>query len=256
MAESPVVQVEGLSKSYGELVALQGASFEVAPGQVLGLLGPNGAGKTTLLRLLMGQLKPTAGSARICGQSCYEDRVELKRRVGYLPDTPFFYDYLTGWELIRFVSDMHALPAAQSMPRAEELLASLELSDAASDFPTSYSLGMKKKMALVLALLHQPEVLILDEPVSGLDPRSSRHMQQFVRDYVQEGRAVVLSTHRLEMAETLCDRVAILHNGQLVASAAPNEVRERVAREGGQNATLEDAFLHITAAEAAAAPAP
>jgi ABC-2 type transport system ATP-binding protein len=249
MAELEVISVEGLSRSYGELKALKAVSFAVERGQVFGLLGPNGAGKTTLMRLLMGQLVPSAGSARIGGQDCYEDRVVLKRHVGYLPDTPFFYDFLTGWDHIRFVSDMHGLPATESTARAEQLLASLELSEAASDFPNSYSLGMKKKLSLVLALLHQPELLILDEPVSGLDPRTSRHIQHLVRDYAQAGRAVVLSTHRLDLVESMCDRLAILHHGQLVASGSPAELRAQGARAGGDSASLEEAFLCITATE-------
>lgn len=239
--------IEGLSKSYGDFRALHAVSLEIPPGEVFGLLGPNGAGKTTLIRTLMGLLIASAGRARVLGLDCFADRVAVKRQLGYLPDTPFFYDYLTGWELIQFMAGMYGLAPGDATPRAERLLAELQLAEAASDYVTSYSLGMKKKMALVLALLHEPAVLILDEPTTGLDPLSSRQIRQFIRSYGDAGGTVLLSTHWLEMAESVCDRVGILHRGQLVASGAPAALREQASAPAGRNPTLEEVFLQLTA---------
>jgi len=250
MAEDDKIRIDGLSKAYGEFQALEGLQLEIERGEVFGLLGPNGAGKTTLLRLLMGLLVPSSGCARILGMDCFADRVELKRQIGYLPDTPFFYDYLTGWELLRFIAEAHRLEPAESVQRGERLLGELQLADAADDFVTSYSLGMKKKMALALALMHEPTVLILDEPTTGLDPQSSRHIREFIRSYADAGRTVLLSTHWLEMAESVCDRVGIIARGRLVASGAPAEVCARAGASGVGPASLEEAFLQLTAARA------
>jgi ABC-2 type transport system ATP-binding protein len=181
---------------------------------------------------------------------CFADRVELKRQIGYLPDTPFFYDHLTGWELLRFIAEVHGLEPAESVQRGERLLGELQLADAGDDFVTSYSLGMKKKMALALALMHEPRVLILDEPTTGLDPQSSRHIREFIRSYADAGRTVLLSTHWLEMAESVCDRVGIIARGRLVASGAPAEVCARAGASGAGPASLEQAFLQLTAEQA------
>jgi ABC-2 type transport system ATP-binding protein len=250
MAEDDKIRIDGLSKAYGGVQALESIRLEIDRGEVFGLLGPNGAGKTTLIRLLMGLLVPRSGSARIMGMDCFADRVELKRHLGYLPDTPFFYDYLTGWELFRFIAEVHGLEPAESLQRAERLLGELQLADAADDFVTSYSLGMRKKMALALALIHEPKVLILDEPTTGLDPRSSRHIRELIRSYADAGRTVLLSTHWLEMAESVCDRVGIIAHGRLVATGSPAEVCARAGASGTGSASLEEAFLQLTAEQA------
>jgi ABC-2 type transport system ATP-binding protein len=246
MAVDDRIVIERLSKAFGDFSALQDVSFEVLPGEVFGLLGPNGAGKTTLIRTLMGLLIASSGRARMLGLDCFEDRVALKRRIGYLPDAPFFYDYLTGWELIRFIADMHGIEASTAAERAERLFSELQLADAADDFVTSYSLGMRKKMALAMALLHEPNVLILDEPTTGLDPQSSRHIRQLIRSYADSGRTVMLSTHWLELAEQVCDRVVIIHRGRLVESGSPAEVRARASASSSADPTLEDVFLQLT----------
>jgi ABC-2 type transport system ATP-binding protein len=239
------ILIEWLSKTYGEFRALESLSLEVAPGEVFGLLGPNGAGKTTLIRILMGLLMASSGQASILGLDCFGDRVQLKRHIGYLADTPFFYDHLTGWELIRFIAEMHDLSPAQTTERAEKLLTELQLAGAANDFVTSYSLGMKKKMALVLALIHEPRVLILDEPTTGLDPHASQQVRQLIRKYADSGRTVLLSTHWLDMAESICDRVGIIHLGRLVASGTPAALRAQRA-QGHRDASLEDVFFQLT----------
>lgn len=247
------VVIEGLSKAYGEFPALEALHLEIADGEVLGLLGPNGAGKTTLMRLLMGLLLPSSGSARILGMDCFADRTVLKRQIGYLPDTPYFYDYLTGRELLRFMADVHGLQRGPSEQRTERLLAELQLADAANDFVTNYSLGMKKKMALAMALVHEPRILILDEPTTGLDPLASQHIRQFLRAYADGGRTVLLSTHWLDLAESSCDRVVILHRGRLVASGPPAELGARANGSRGAAGRLEEVFLQLTAEREAVA---
>src|SRR4051794_7818156 len=167
---SPLVETYGLSKRYADFEAVSDLNMQVGGGVLFALLGPNGAGKTTTIRMLMGILQPSVGSARIAGLDCFADRVEVKRRVGYLPDEPIFYDYLRGREIIHFVGEMHGLNSRQIEDRAGPLLQRLDLTNAIEEFAVNYSRGMKKKLALICALLHDPALLILDEPTSGLDP--------------------------------------------------------------------------------------
>jgi ABC-2 type transport system ATP-binding protein len=173
---------------------------------------------------------------------CFSDRAALKRHVGYLPDNPFFYDFLKGREVLRFVGDMHGVDRAHFHRRAERLFDVLGLSDVVDDYVTNYSLGMKKKMALATALIHEPSVLILDEPTTGLDPLASRRVRAFLREYADGGRTVLLSTHWLEMAESSCDRLAIMHRSRLVACGSPAELRNEFA----QRTSLEDIFFQLT----------
>lgn len=221
MSAPVCIEIKNLSKRYGSFQALNDLSLSVMQGEVFGFVGPNGAGKTTTLRILMGMLVPNAGSASIRGLDCLKDRVEVKRQVGYLPDVPVFYDYLKGWELLRFVGQMHGIEDELLADRANLLMTELSIRDAANDLVTSYSLGMKKKMGLALALIHDPEVLILDEPTAGLDPRATRQVRDLIQSYADSGRTVVLSTHLLEMAERHCHRVAIIHQGRLLADGQP-----------------------------------
>ena len=247
------IEIATLSKSYGELRALNELSMTIGQGEVYGFLGPNGAGKTTTLRILMGTLVPSSGHARIRGLDCVKDRVEVKRQVGYVPDVPVFYDYLKGWELLRFVGQMHGIEDALLAERARLLLRELSLADAADDFVTNYSLGMRKKMGLALALIHDPEVLILDEPTTGLDPIAMRQVQALIQSYSESGRTVLLSTHVLEMAQRLCHRVAIVHRGRLVAEGQPRELLDPSSTGADQQErSLEEVFLALTAADSGA----
>jgi ABC-2 type transport system ATP-binding protein len=250
MAKGESIRSAGLSKIYGQFCALQPLELEIATGEVFGLLGPNGAGKTTLIRLLMGLLVPSSGSARVLGMDCFVDRVILKRHIGYLPDTPFFYDHLTGRELLRFMADAHGFEPKEAEVRAERLLAELQLSEAADDFATQYSLGMKKKLAMAMALMHDPAILILDEPTTGLDPLSSRHIRDFIRSYADGGRTVLLSTHWLDMAEAVCDRVGVIARGRLVACDSPAKLCEQAEASSACPLSLEDTFLQLTAEKA------
>jgi ABC-2 type transport system ATP-binding protein len=195
--------------------------------------------------MLMGILVPTAGRARIDGLDCRSDGVEVKRRVGYLPDAPLFYDFLRGREIVEFVAEMHGFARDEAQARARRLMGELALADAAEEYAVNYSAGMKKKLALACALVHEPPVLILDEPTNGLDPRASRDLQDRIRAAAAAGKTIFLSTHLLDMAERLCTRVGIIHKGGLVAVGTPRELRERLAAGG----SLEEVFLELTKPE-------
>jgi ABC-2 type transport system ATP-binding protein len=236
-----LVQIQGLSKSYGSFQAVKGLTLSVSCGQVFALLGPNGAGKTTTIRMLMGILAPTSGTARIDGLDCFRDRVEVKRRVGYLPDEPIFQDYLRGGEIIHFSGEMHGLSRAEIENRMRPLLQQLELSDALEEFAVNYSRGMKKKLALVCAMLHDPALLILDEPTNGLDPFATRALHELIRANAAAGKTIFFSTHLLDQAEKLCTQIAILAKGQLAAHGTLDELRARLTSDS----SLEEIFFSV-----------
>jgi ABC-2 type transport system ATP-binding protein len=238
-----VIEFSELSKTYGSFRALEPLNLVVPRGEMFGFLGPNGAGKTTTIRMMMGILVPSGGSVRIAGLDCHRDAAEVKRRVGYLPDSPIFYDYLRGREILQFIGEMHGLTRAESLLRTDRLLAELGLEQVGEEFAVNYSMGMKKKLGLACALIHEPSVLILDEPTNGLDPRASRDVQQRLRRSADEGMTIFLSTHILDMAERLCSRIGIIHHGELVATGSPQELKENVTSGG----TLEEVFLAVTA---------
>jgi ABC-2 type transport system ATP-binding protein len=210
---------------------------------MFGFLGPNGAGKTTTIRMMMSILVPSGGEVRIAGLDCHRDAAEVKRHVGYLPDSPIFYDYLRGREILQFIGEMHGLTPAESQLRTGRLFGELGLDEVSEEFAVNYSMGMKKKLGLACALIHEPSVLILDEPTNGLDPRASRDVQQRLRRSADEGVTIFLSTHILDMAERLCSRIGIIHHGDLVATGSPQELKQKVTSGG----TLEEVFLAVTA---------
>jgi ABC-2 type transport system ATP-binding protein len=236
------IDIQGLAKRYGSFDAVRDLSLQVHTGELFALLGPNGAGKTTTLRMLMGILQPTAGTARIGGMDCFVDRVAVKRLVGYLPDEPAFYDYLRGSELIHFVGEMHGLTRAEIARRVTPLIEKLDLKDATEEYAANYSKGMRKKLALICALLHDPQVLILDEPTNGLDPYATRSLLEIVRAQAAAGKTVFYSTHLLDQAERLCTRVGILYQGKLSAIGTLAELRARCTA----NSTLEEIFFTVT----------
>jgi ABC-2 type transport system ATP-binding protein len=238
---TPIVQIRSLTKRYGDFTALAKLDLDIFPGELFALLGPNGAGKTTTMRLLMGMLRPSGGTAQIGGFSCFEDRVEVKRLVGYLPDEPVFHDYLTGMDVVRFAGGMHGLSAAEIGARAWPLLERMDLAAVADEYPVNYSRGMKKKLALVCALLHEPKLLILDEPTSGLDPMATRRLNELLCELTATGTTVLLSSHLLDQVERLCQRVAILHGGRLSAVGTLDDLRQRASAES----SLEEIFFAV-----------
>ena len=242
---APAISAVALSKAYGAHRAVDGLTLQVQRGEVFGFLGPNGAGKTTTIKMLMGLLAPTAGEARIMGMDCFGERVAVKRVVGYLPDVPSFYDYLRGSEILRFVGRMHGFGRDETRRRADDLLSRLGLHEAAEEYAVNYSMGMKKKLGLACALIHEPPVLILDEPTNGLDPRASRQIQELIRNSAAGGRTIFLSTHLLDMAERLCHRVGIIHRGRLAAVGTLDELKGPLAAGG----SLEEVFFAVTAEE-------
>ncbi|MBN2490670.1 MAG: ABC transporter ATP-binding protein [Planctomycetes bacterium] len=243
-----LLETRGLTRRFGDFTAVRGLDLCVRRGEVFAFLGPNGAGKTTTIRMLMGLLQPTEGEARVAGLDCFSDRAQVTRRVGYLPDDPVFYDYLTGAEIVQFVGEMHGFRRAALRERARPLVALLGLEDALGEYAVNYSRGMRKKLGMICALLHDPELLILDEPTSGLDPMASRTLHRLIRQRTQDGRSVFFSTHLLDQAERLCDRVAILYRGASVACGSLDELR--AAR--GAGGSLEEVFFAVTEGEAEA----
>jgi ABC-2 type transport system ATP-binding protein len=236
------INIVGLTKRYGAFEAVVDLSLQVPVGEIFALLGPNGAGKTTTIRMLMGILRPTSGTALIGGRDCFAERVEVKRLVGYLPDEPIFYDYLRGRELLNFVGEMHGLTRAEIDRRVNPLLERLDLADATEEFAVNYSKGMKKKLALICALLHEPQVLILDEPTNGLDPYATRALLELVRELAADGKTVFYSTHLLDQAEKLCRQVGIIHKGKLAAAGPLEELRAKLSLGG----SLEEIFFAVT----------
>ncbi len=239
--DGATIEAIGLRKVYGQLVAVQDVNLQVRAGEIMGFLGPNGAGKTTTIKILTGLLAPTAGTARICGFNIQAQPLQAKACIGYVPDTPNLYGKLNAWEFLRFMGRLYRVPKAQVEQRAAELLKMFDLEDAAGDLLEGYSHGMQQKMALAGALVHNPQVLFLDEPTVGLDPKSARLIKSLLRQIADRGATVFFSTHILEIAERMCDRVAIINKGEIIAVGTMDELRA-----GGASGSLEDIFLTLT----------
>src|SRR5512140_1249734 len=238
-----LIETRNLVKRYGDKVAVNNVSFEVYGGEVFGFLGPNGAGKTTTIKMIVGLLQPTSGTVHVAGYDVQTQSRLAKASSGYVPDTPNLYAKLTGRELLRFVGDLYDLDRKQSARRMEELLRMFELTSAADDTVDSYSHGMQQKTSLAAALMHDPRVLVLDEPTVGLDPKSARLIKDILRQLADRGAAVFLSTHILEIAERMCDRIGIINKGELVAVGTMDELRS-LGKAG--EVSLEDIFLGLT----------
>ncbi|MCZ8203842.1 ABC transporter ATP-binding protein [Gemmatimonas sp.] len=237
-----MIDVSGYTKLYGDTVAVQSLSFQVAPGDVLGLVGPNGAGKTTTLRALAGILQPTSGRIAIDGIDLQRDPVAAKARLAFIPDEPQLFDYLTVTEHLQFVARLYGVhDAAPQIPR---LLEELELTGKRDALPPELSRGMKQKLAIACGLLHRPAALLLDEPLTGLDPVGIRRMKETITARAREGTAVILSSHLLHLVEELCTRLLVIRRGQMVALGTIAEiVAERPALAGR---TLEEIFIALT----------
>jgi ABC-2 type transport system ATP-binding protein len=239
------IRLTHVSKSYGRFKAVDDLSLEVPAGSVVAFLGPNGAGKTTTLKLTTGLLTPDKGEIEVCGHRMGRNGQDARARLAYVPDQPFLYDKLTAREFLRFVAEMYRLPPRAGQSRMEELIALLDIVRFADQLAESYSHGMKQRVVLAAALLHDPEVLIVDEPMVGLDPRTVRTVKEMFRQRAARGQTVFMSTHTLDMVESVADRIAIIHRGRLVAEGTLPELQEQAAH----SARLEDIFLQLTEAE-------
>lgn len=232
-----VLEVRHFRKSYRGKVAVRDLSLSVAPGEICGFIGHNGAGKTTLIRSVVGAQPPTSGEVRVCGIDVWREPVAAKRRMAYVPDNPDVYDFLTGAQYLDLIADVFGVGTEERRRRAGELAGRLELSDALGDLVSAYSHGMRQKLVLVGALLHDPALLVLDEPFVGLDPSASHELKAILRERAAAGGAVFFSSHVLEVVEKLCDTVAVIRRGELVAFGPTDEVR------GSES--LEDVFLEL-----------
>ena len=237
-----MIEFAALTKIYGQFEAVKPLTMTIPAGEVFGFLGPNGAGKTTTIRMMMGILVPSTGKVMINGLDCHLQRASVMHQVGYLPDNPLFYDYLRGAEILSFVAEMHGMKRRAALTRAEQLLEEFDLTEARGEYASNYSLGMKKKLGLACALIHNPSVLILDEPINGLDPRASRDVQDRLRRIAAEGRTIFVSTHQLDIADKLCSRIGIIDKGSMVAIGSPEELKS----QGTPGNSLEDIFFAVT----------
>lgn len=236
-----MIRIRGLSKRYGSLVVLEHLDLEIASGEWFLFLGPNGAGKTTTIKLLMGLLRPSAGSVEVAGLDVRRDHLRLRRIVGYLPQTFKPYAYLTGREYLGFVGSVHGLPRRERSARIEELLDLFEFQREADRLTRAYSQGMLKKIGLAAALLHRPEILVLDEPTGDMDARSASMVRNVLRGLAQRGTTILMSTHILGITEKMCDKVGILHHGRLEVLATQEELSSRFP-----GLSLEEVFLSVT----------
>ncbi|MCI4364352.1 MAG: ABC transporter ATP-binding protein [Thermoplasmata archaeon] len=245
--------IEGLRIEYGSIVAVERLTVSVRPGEIYGLLGANGAGKSSTIRSIVGLVPPAAGSIRVFGLDPVREPIPVRARTGYVPESPLLFDALTPREFLEFVASVRQLPESDAADRAERYLSALGLGGETEQPLAGLSMGTRQKVLLVAALLHRPALLVLDEPLQHLDPRSVRIVKELLGAYVREnGRGVLLSTHQMEVAEQLCHRVGILDRGRMRAEGTIAELR---AAHGGGSTTLEQVYLRVTEAEAEVAAA-
>jgi len=236
-----MIEISALTKRYGTFTAVDRLDLIVPAGELFGFLGPNGAGKTTTMRMISGILRPTGGSVRIAGADLLTDPLTAKRSLGFIPDRPFIYEKLTGMEFLRFAAGLYGAQGTAVDRRAEEFLALFDLEPWRNELVESYSHGMRQKLIIASAFVHEPAVIVVDEPMVGLDPKSSRTLKELFRRYTDDGHTVMMSTHTLEVAEGMCDRIGIMQRGRLVACGTMPELRgDHQARD------LEDIFLRLT----------
>ncbi len=238
-----MIELRALTKRYGSFTAVNNIDLTVPRGELFGFLGPNGAGKTTTLRMIAGILRPTAGTIHIGGIDLAAQPIAAKSRLGFIPDRPFIYEKLTGAEFLRFVAGLYNQDGPQVEHRARELLALFDLEEWRDELVESYSHGMRQKLIISSAFVHRPEVIVVDEPMVGLDPKAARILKDLFREYTHRGHTIMMSTHTLEVAEAMCDRIAIMQGGVIRASGTMSELRANA--EAGR-VGLEEIFLRLT----------
>lgn len=241
--ESVLIKTCQLTKRYGSVSVVKGLDLEVKSGEIFGFLGPNGAGKTTTIKMLTGLLDPSEGEALICNYDISKQSAQAKSLMAYVPDQPKLYGKLSAREFLHLISALYRVPKNVMQERVEQLLSLFGLQERADELLEGYSHGMRQKVVLASALIHQPKVILLDEPTVGLDPASARLLKDVLQEMARQGAAVFLSTHILEIAERMCHRVGILKDGFLIAQGSPEELRQKVGHEGE---SLEDIFLELT----------
>ena len=239
-----MLKLQSISKTYGKgnIKAVDNVNLEVKSGEIFGFLGPNGAGKTTTIKMIVGLLKPDEGQILLENINVWEEPLKAKQEISYVPDTPEIYDKLKGIEYLNFISDMYEVPKAIRQERMEKYLEIFDLKHAIGDIIGSYSHGMKQKLVLISALIHDPKLFILDEPMVGLDPKSSFQLKAIMRQRCDQGNTVFFSTHVLEVAEKLCDRIAIINKGKIIALGTMEELRDHAE----EKESLENIFLELT----------
>jgi ABC-2 type transport system ATP-binding protein len=240
------IRVESVSKSFGTTRAVKDFSLIVAAGEIRGLLGPNGSGKSTTMKMIMGVLKPDSGSINLLGVDVLREPVNARRMVGYVPEAPHLYEYLTAAEYLDFVGTAYGIEPSARKERVEELLHALQMEEHINEVMSGFSAGMKQKVAITAALMHRPKVLILDESMNGLDPRSARIVKDIIHRLADGGVAVLFSTHVLEIAEAICHSITIMNEGSVLAEGTVQELR---AQAGLPGSSLEETFLKLTGSE-------
>lgn len=240
-----MIELDEVAKDYGNFEAVHPLTLRVKKGEVFGFLGPNGAGKTTTIKMLGGIMRPTRGKIRVDGIDLLADPVAVKRLTGYIPDRPYLYEKLTAWEFLRFIAGVYEVPKQDFETRVLTLLARFGLSNWQNDLIEGFSHGMKQRLVLAAALLHEPPLLIVDEPMVGLDPQASRVVKDMFRAHAAAGGTVFLSTHSLEVAEEVCDRLAIIKAGRILAQGTMAELKAMA----GPDSNLEKIFLSLTSGE-------
>jgi ABC-2 type transport system ATP-binding protein len=242
-----MIELVHLTKRYGATLAVDDLSVHVEAGEIFGFLGPNGAGKTTTIRMMMGLLRPTSGEVFLGGHDLAREDIAAKRLCGFVPDRPHMYEKLTGAEFLDFVAGLYSVPPVVAAQRRDDLLEMFDLTQWATELVESYSHGMKQRLVMAAALIHAPRLLIVDEPMVGMDPRGAKLLKRTFRQLARDGVTIFMSTHSLEVAEETCDRIGIIHQGQLIAVGTLDELRRRAGAHS--NSKLESVFLKLTGGE-------
>ena len=243
MIDLRALQINGVAKNFGDVVAISNVSFSVEQGEVLGLLGPNGSGKSTLMKIIVGILKADRGNIQVFGADVGANPLAVKKMVGFVPESPRLYEFLTGIEYLDFVADVHGLDAHAKQERIMEFLKALDLEGRENELIHGYSQGMKQKLAIIAGLLHKPKILVLDEPLNALDPLSARIVKDLIHKLRDDGVPVIFSTHVLEIADAICDRIVIMYSGKVLEQGSSKDLKMKA---GAPGSTLEEVFLKLT----------